>query len=80
MARTKQTGRRDKAPAKKPAKKKALKKSTQQPIDADAPAHPNELKLGTSYDRCDRERFDLSTKGTTFAHLKTKPPRFVRGR
>ncbi len=79
MARTKQTGRRDKAPAKKPSKKKAPKKSPKQPSDADAPLHENELILNSNYTRCDRERFDLSTKGTSFAHLTTKPPRFVRG-
>ena len=80
MARTKQTGRSGTAKAKKPTKKKAAKKSTKQPSDADA--HPNELSLKNpaKYDRCDRERFDLSTKGTSFAHLTTKPPGFRRGR
>ena len=79
MARTRQTGQGGKAPAKKAAKKKAPKKSPKQPSDADA--HPNELSLKNhyKYDRCDRERFDLSTKGTSFEHLKTKPPQFVRG-
>ena len=71
-----------KAPAKKAKKaaKKAAASKAKKPSGADAPAHPNELKLCQKYDRCDRERFDLSTKGTTFAHLKTKPPPFVRGR
>ena len=80
MARTKQKGRGGTAKAKKPAKKQAAKKSTKS-SDADPPAHANELKIqrGT-YDRCDRERFDLSTKGTSFEHLTTKPPGFRRGR
>ena len=79
MAKTKQTGRGGTTKAKKPAKKKAAKESTKQPSDADAPAHPNELILNSHYRRCDRERFDISTEGTSFANLTTKPQRFVRG-
>ena len=80
MARTKQTGRRDKAPAKKTAKKKAPKKSPKQPSDADAHSNELSLKNPAKYDRCPRERFNLSTAGTSFAHLTTKPPGFRRGR
>lgn len=78
MARTKQTGRRDKAKAKKPAKKEAAKlKPSEQPFASKR--HENELPNSTKYRRCDRERFDLSTEGTSFADLTTKPPQFVRG-
>ena len=54
----------------------------QRPNETAAPApkaHPNELGLCASYDRCDRERFDLDPARTTYAALKV-PPRFLRGR
>ena len=79
MARTRQTGQGGKAPAKKAAKKKAPKRQSPSDLPFASKQHENELPKTSRYRRCDRERFDLSTKGTTFAHLTTPPPPFVRG-
>ena len=76
MAKKKRQDRAAARKAKKAAKKPASKTKSS---GADAPAHPNERALSRHYDRCKRERFDLSTKGTTFAHLTTVPPGFRRG-
>ena len=74
MAKKKSQERAAAKKATKPAASKAKKSS-----GADAPAHPNERALSSSYDRCPDEKRNLDPARTPFAS-KPKPPRFIRGR
>ena len=74
MAKKKSQERAAAKKAAKPAASKAKKSS-----GADAPAHPNERALSSSYDRCPDEKRNLDPARTPFAS-KPKPPRFIRGR
>ena len=77
MAKDKSEDRRAAKKAKKAAKKAAASKA-KKPSGADAPAHANELSLGSRYNRCPSERHDLDTARTPFAD-KPKPPLALRG-